>query len=364
MLSDVPLGVQLSGGVDSSLVLAYAKKYKHDVESYSIVFDDARFSEKEWMDIASHVTGTRQHQYTLQETDFAEVFSKMTWHLDAPLNHPNSIGLYLLCKKARENVKVLLTGEGADELFGGYGRYARYIWSQENIELSRKEDYERNIKRYWNDPLSKAITSSAWYPIIGLNRVLPQYEASDAVERRRTFYQNIPGEENSIQRFLNYELRTYLVDILNRQDKMSMAASLETRVPFLEHTLVEHIRKHSINQYVVADQRATMRSTKMPLKKLAAKEYGEDFAYRPKSGFPLPLQEYFCGADFKIHCENVIIPYLKKQKLLNQVEIEALWKNRAYLNSNVIESSLWTILAFGEFSRIFLQDKSNVVNYA
>ena len=363
LLSDVPLGVQLSGGVDSSLVLSMAKNKNNDIESYSIIFDDARISEKEWMDIAADYTATRQHQYTLKESEFADYFSKMTWHLDAPLNHPNSIGLYLLCKNARKDVKVLLTGEGADEVFGGYPRYSRYIWSQENIELALKEDHERNIKRYWNDPISKAIISSAWYPIINLNRLLPQYEANDAVERRRLFYQNIPGKSSSMQKFLNYELRTYLVDILNRQDKMSMAASIESRVPFLDYKLIEYVRKHPVNQYVIADKNASMEATKMPLKKIAAKYFDNKFAYRSKNGFSLPLQDFFCGTTFSKHCEEYIIPYLVKQNLINIVELNALWKNREYLSSYYIETSLWIVMAFGEFCRVFLQDKSRVVNF-
>lgn len=365
LLSDVPLGVQLSGGVDSSLVLAYATEAGGDMGSYSIDFEDPAFSEKPWIEIAAEKYRAKQHVYRFQSENFVELFEKSTWHLDTPLNHPNSLGIYWLCKHARPHVKVLLTGEGADELFGGYPRYGRSIWSVEYADLARQEDCERGITRYWQeDPVSKFIASAAIPTVLDFERLLPSLSIEQAMNRRRRIYRATPGEDGTVQACLNYELKTYLVDILNRQDKMSMAASMETRVPFLDYHLVEFVRRQDPHTYLRAVRNPTIRDSKIPLKELAAQKFGESFAYRQKKGFPMPLHDIFYSKEFTQLAEEDLLPRLQTCGILQVHELQLLWKHRRYLTTSYLNGLLWTALAFSEWSKIFLGEKRHVIEAA
>lgn len=114
---------------------------------------------------------------------------------------------------------------------------------------------------------------------------------------------------------MNYELETYLVDVLNRQDKMSMAQSIETRVPFLNYKLIEQVRSQETNSYIKGNivdavMHRGMHGTKIVLKEFSSKYFGRKFAYRKKSGFSLPLRKIFCSVSFKKHIDNYIIPAL------------------------------------------------------
>ena len=125
LVSDVKLGCQLSGGIDSSLVawLANRNSEKNNFESVSIIFNDQRFSEEEYINRVTDRLGIISHKFLLDGDDFFDKIESATWHLETPINHPNTTAIYLLSQKAKDYVTVLLSGEGADEIFGGYGRF-------------------------------------------------------------------------------------------------------------------------------------------------------------------------------------------------------------------------------------------------
>src|SRR5205823_1024105 len=121
LLSDVKVGCQLSGGIDSSLVTLFARgHFNADMDTFSIVFQDSDYSEEKWITEAASVALADSHRFLFTSQAFFDSLERATWHLDQPLNHPNSLGIYLLAERSRELVTVLLSGEGADELFGGY----------------------------------------------------------------------------------------------------------------------------------------------------------------------------------------------------------------------------------------------------
>ena len=129
MISDVKLGCQLSGGVDSSLVSYYAAKSleKGNLETVSIIFKNPNFSEEKYIDIVAKQLSLKAHKYEMDAHYYFEVLEKAIWHFEHPLNHPNTIGIYLLSQEAKKNVTVLLSGEGADECLAGYGRFSRAL---------------------------------------------------------------------------------------------------------------------------------------------------------------------------------------------------------------------------------------------
>lgn len=346
------------------MVLHYARKHKTEqLKTFSIIFESEEYSEKEWIDKAANANAVEQNQYLLGSADFANLFECATWHCDSPLNHPNSIGIFLLCKEAKKDVTVLMTGEGADEVFGGYGRYTAGIWYHNHPFMKRLIDWLRGKEK---DKRNFRERSVGYTQFVKLD-LLAQYVKCNCIEEvfsdRYAIFEEACGR-NEMEKWLNYELKTYLVDILNRQDKMSMAASVETRVPFLDYRLVETVRSRKVTSYV-GGAGSLFRGghcTKKPLKKLASKFYGKAFAYREKSGFPIPLGQFFLNSEFVDYVENSIFPELERSNLFYIEKVKRLWERREVCKKNEIEL-LWVIIAHGAWMKLFLGEKSGVVNY-
>ncbi len=164
LLSDVKLGCQLSGGVDSSLINIFASKYSGaDLDAISIIFEDPQFSEEEWIDDVCFLSNIHVHKYILDNNYFFSNLGKATWHMDQPLNHPNSLGIFYIAENARSLVTVLLSGEGADELFGGYERFyfamLRYRLKPMLPVLSNLPRIGEKFKRVFGD----SVDSVSWF---------------------------------------------------------------------------------------------------------------------------------------------------------------------------------------------------------
>ncbi len=369
LLSDVKLGVQLSGGIDSSIVTAYASKNKEDLESYSIIFEDEDFSEKKWMDKVADKYPVMQHQEYQKIEDFDLEFERATWFLDTPLNHPNSIGIYNMCRMAKKNgVKVLLTGEGADEVFAGYRRYASFLTAEKYRLLSEIVSRLRGTKL--SDSKSyeeRFISTGAFVKESDLKRLLPNGSWDEAIKTRRTIYDESEDGRDRFAKALNYELKTYLVDILNRQDKMSMGASLETRVPFLNYKLIEKVRSRKTSDFVresLIDKKkySHMKYTKIPLKKISERLFGEEFTYRKKQGFSYPLRSIYMSDRYGDHVKDDLMPQIKKCDFINQDEVNRLWENRETITYDELET-LWVILSFAQWMYLYMGPKDRVTDY-
>lgn len=274
-------------------------------------------------------------------------------------------------------VKVLLSGEGADEIFGGYGRYPNFIMREKHkilfyfLDRIRRLIFKRNIKKlkYKSEKdkkdkkIERFILNSAFLDQNELEKLCPSAAKKDYMAVRKEIFKSLPGGGNFFEQCLNYDAKTYLISVLIRQDKMSMAASIETRVPFLNYKVVNFVRGQNIKNYLTSGfSRNSMRFGKIPLKKLAAENFGSEFAYRPKSGFPLPLKKIFNNFEFAKHVEAVILPALKKINLLNQDEINRLWNERSKLSGQDVEA-LWNVISFGQWAGLFLEDKSKITDF-
>lgn len=239
-MSNVEVGVQMSGGIDSTLVSYYYAKNVGKVHGFYVSVPGAE-NEDHWVNIAANKIKSESqfnlHAVKLTKEELLRAFKKATWYHDEPiLRHPNACAIYLLCEYVKKNtaVKVLLTGEGADELYGGYS------WQDGTNSLS-----------YGNDR-SAFVLSSCHIPI----------------------FVSTPGQ-SVLEKQLRYDFEVYLPPILLRQDKMSMAHSIESRVPFLSNSAFL--------------QGFPKQAGKVELKKLSASIFGKEFAYRPKCGFGIPL---------------------------------------------------------------------------
>ncbi len=364
LLSDVKLGCQLSGGIDSSLInLSAARHVSGNLDAFSVIFDDPAYSEEIWIDEAAKCAQVKSHKYTLNEGYFGENVAKATWHLDQPLNHPNSLGLMFLAEHASRHVTVLLSGEGADELWGGYQRFFYAMarpWVRPAIPLlSRTPRLGARLRRRFGerDAVDQGVLASAFLNPALLSGLRPEARLDRAMDQRRALFE--AGRSGSfIANSLKYEMQTYLVDLLIRQDKMTMAFSLENRVPFLDHTWVEFMRTHLAPSNLVrlrlgrGVQQTLARSTKVVLKELARRSFGDAFVDRSKQGFAIPLKSFFSGGLMRDRMESAILPGIAKRGLLSGLAVKGLWQRLDQRSETELEA-LWVAFALEEWCQGF-----------
>jgi asparagine synthase (glutamine-hydrolysing) len=356
MISDVKLGCQLSGGVDSSLVSYYASKNldKGNLETISITFKDEKYSEEKYIDFVTKNLDLRAHKYEMDADYYFDVIEKATWHFEHPINHPNTIGIYLLSQHAKKHVTVLLSGEGADESLAGYSRFVKAI---KNTIFTRS--FFGDLKQNKNDiydylsaslnPEKRMIMETAFSSISTAKKLKPSFQLNSAILNRRNSLKKLTGSVNLIQR--KYELLTYLPDLLMRQDKMSMAHSIENRVPFLANRMITA----SLNikgDALIATHKNKLESKKV-LKDIAAKKFGEQFAYRDKMGFGIPLRSFMASEVFQKKWINTIEPSIQKRGVFQISEVTKNVKNISNATSEQL-NTIWLMFGFEIWAKQYL----------
>jgi len=310
LMSDVPLGVFLSGGIDSSLIAALMRgMVKERIKTFSVGYAEAPFSELGYAAQVAQSLDTDHHQVVVSMDDFFQALPRMIWHEDEPIAWPSSISLYFVSRLAARNVKVVLTGEGSDELFGGYGRYGYHLRNQRHMSAWRvapnwlREGIRRGIQT--TPLLSASLRRKIGHTALGredsvTSLLLDNFYGPFSQDQRRRLHAEPQGAayENYLQyfnsrahasllsRMLYADQKTYLVELLMKQDQMSMACSLESRVPLLDHPLVEFAAS-------IPDHLKIRNGTaKYILKKAAEGLLPEDIIHRKKMGFPTPLKQW------------------------------------------------------------------------
>lgn len=363
LISDVNVGCQLSGGIDSSLTTLMARSQSAgSLASFSVIFEDPKYSEETWISEAARVAKVDNHRFYFSDDDFFRTLEPATWHLDQPINHPNSLGIYLLAEKSRPLVTVMLSGEGADELMGGYQRFY-YASIRPHVLpwlplLGRLpgfgEKFSRNFGAEFADKVDFFITASMFQRPAELLQVRPQADIPKLLAQRRALFEE--GQGSYLSNCLKYDMQTYLVDLLVRQDKMTMAHSLENRVPFLDRDLVSFVRTLP-TRFLIGDRPTLphnrMYNTKKILKDLARLNFDEKFVYRPKSGFSLPLLNYYQDKRFVSLMEDRLLPGMKDRGLVEVATIRRWWKNLPSLPRS-LDEQLWISVAFELWAQKFL----------
>ena len=358
MISDVKLGCQLSGGVDSSLVSYYASKAldEGNLETVSIVFNDPKFSEERYIDQVAQKLSLRSHKYEMNAKYYFDVLEKAIWHFEQPMNHPNTIGIYLLSQEAKKHVTVLLSGEGADESLAGY---SRFIGAKEKNLLNRTffSGLWRNRKaasQYLSYALNKdkrMIMETAFGSVATAKALMPGFKLFKALEEREKTMSRMQGETCLRQR--KYELTTYLPDLLMRQDKMSMAHSIENRVPFLDNEMVSASMKISVND-LITNHNGKLEGKKV-LNDICAEKFDEDFAFRTKMGFGIPLREFMSTKFFQEKWQNEIEPSLLERNLFDLSELSH-WVRNIRLATPEQLDAIWLLLGFEIWSKLYLHN--------
>lgn len=315
LMSDVPLGVQLSGGVDSSLVVALMETVRGagaPIKTFSVGFDIPEFSELAYARAVAKRYGTEHHELMIGFKEFIQDLPRLCWFYDEPMGEPPAVPTYQMCRMAKEHVTVMLCGEGADELFGGYSKYvfdqfaAGLRWIPKALRRSLLRDLAglippkgRRVRALLENLAldSPEARFASWYGGFDTGRqqdvLMPGLkEAVGDGGLKEVFSAVLQGGSGhgDLDRFQYCDLHTRLVDdILVKGDRMSMAASIEARVPFLDHKLAEFAGRlpHRL--------RVRGLKSKVLLKRLAERYLPGDVIYRRKVGFTVPLTRWFAG---------------------------------------------------------------------
>jgi asparagine synthase (glutamine-hydrolysing) len=383
LMSDVPIGVFLSGGLDSSLIAAVTGRlHSQPVQTFTVGFEDRYYSEfGEARTVAAHI-GANHHETLITASEFVEAIPKLIWHEDEPLKGPASVALYFVSKLASEHVKVVLTGEGSDELFAGYND--RYWATMLNRRLSRfgdkfvPEALRKHVVRkiLWKLSLPLAVKKKISHTILYLpsnveglffenfHTIFTREMQQDLLNRGciRDLLSNDPysnalalfersNARHLLHRMLYTDVNMDMVELLMKQDQMTMAASIESRVPFLDHLLVEFAG--TVPPHLCLNGRPG----KVLVKKAAEKFLPREIVHRPKMGFPVPFSNWL-KEDSTATVDEIILDHKTRARgYFNVRYIETLLKDHR-AGRRDYQNQIWMLLNFELWHRIFL-DKSS-----
>ena len=317
LMSDVPLGVFLSGGLDSSAIAALTTKIrKEPIETFAVGYGEEAYSELPYArTIAEHLK-SKHHEVHLSRDEFFQSLPRLIWHEDEPIVWPSSVALYFVARLAKERVTVVLTGEGSDETLGGYTRYPWTLVNtrMDNIYRKLTPAFLRGILRTAMDacPISAAsrrklehtflMRDGASWPAFYFDNFYSAFSKAEQAEMLTPEAMQMAGDTYAgsmnywnhssgdlLHRLLYTDIKTYLVELLMKQDQMSMAASVESRVPFLDHRLVEFTAS------IPAKYATQGMAGKFILKAAVEDLLPHSIVYRQKMGFPTPWAYWLAG---------------------------------------------------------------------
>src|SRR5579863_1331062 len=379
LMSDVPLGVFLSGGLDSSAVAALMTKIrKAPVQTFSVGYTEQAYSELPFArTVAKHLNSVH-HEALVSWEDFFSALPKLIWHEDEPIVWPSSVALYFIARLAREHVTVVLTGEGSDETLAGYTRYA---FTLKNAACDRI--YRRVIPEFFRRGIRQSVSNSPWIAAALRRKLVHTFLAKDGNSWASFYFDNFFSAFNQeqqadllldkvtrevvdytpyrnvldywesssgdmFQRLLYTDIKTYLVELLMKQDNMSMAASIESRVPFLDHVVVEFAT--NIPQNLQLGGFAGKRILKKAVEDLLPHE----ILYRPKLGFPTPWSRWLAGPQLDVIQNLLLEPRSLERGLFQPSAVERLFtEHRAGYRDHY--DRIWRLLNLELWQRVCIE---------
>ncbi len=314
MISDVPVGFLLSGGLDSTAILSLAAKKTHEpISSYTIGFTSPGLvDERHFARLAAEACGSTHHEISMSSQEFIDFLPSYVWHMEEPVVEPSAVALFYVSKLASQYVKVLISGEGGDEAFGGYHIYRNLFWFEtmkraigplkgpvgKGIEMLSNVFDSRALSRYgfcMGRELEEYYLSVASSPFQFFNQTSsdlysPGMKLSVSKDRSgevmRAHFGHASGY-GSLEKMLYLDTKTWLPDdLLLKADKMTMANSVELRVPFLDHKLLEFAARLPRNQKLRGW------TTKYIARKALTKSVPKEILRRRKAGFPIPFDKW------------------------------------------------------------------------
>ena len=337
MVSDVPFGAFLSGGLDSSTIVALMTRHNTNVRTFSVGFGEGGYSELGYASVVAKHFGTQHHELTVNFDDIVANLPKLVGYRDAPISEPSDIPIYMLAKEASKTVKMVLTGEGSDEILGGYPKhvYERFV-----------QGYQL-LPGYIRNNLIAPLTQSLPYEfrraktaVTNLNiedwreRYVRWFGALNHTERDELtvlrMHEGAQGDaappfdaardSTTLRRILYFDQTSWLPDnLLERGDRMTMAASIESRVPFLDHELATYVSS------LPDSYRVKGMKTKWILRQAGKSLIPDAILERPKVGFRVPVNKWFQGP-----LKEYLVDHLKSGDS----------KTRAYYDNQVLDRML------------------------
>ena len=380
LMSDVPLGMFLSGGVDSSAIAALMKRMRTEpVKTFAVGYEEAAYSELSYARQVSQAIGTDHHEIVIGMDDFFNALPRLIWHEDEPIAWPSSVSLFFVSQLASKHVKVVLTGEGSDELFAGYHRYQHFLF---NRKWARRYGLLPGSVRAG---VREFIQTSSWlsantrrklqHTFLGREATVESlqldnfYAAFSAVERRQMRQHAFSDSTSPYETYLSYwnsrhgsllsqmlyaDQKTYLVELLMKQDQMSMASSIESRVPFLDHPFVEFAARVPDGLKIRGGE------GKYILKRAVEDLLPGEIIYRRKMGFPTPLRQWLLDdrtrplLSLLLDRKGLLAEYVNLSFVENLIEKQVTQREDA-------TDRLWRLINLQLWGEIFLKGRRDEV---
>jgi asparagine synthase (glutamine-hydrolysing) len=379
LMSDVPLGMFLSGGIDSAAITAaMATLVKEPIRTFSVAFAEREANELEYARLVATAYRTEHRETVISPAEFFAELPRLVWHEDEPIAHPSSVALYFVSRLAARHVKVVLTGEGSDETLAGYNRYRV---TEYNARLGTL--YRRCVPRVARHGLRRALEGlpatsrfrqrAARTFLMRGTDLDELYFDNFAVFGRAAQYELLSPELRAqlapvdpyaayhcalsrvrgrplLSQLLYADVKTYLHELLMKQDQMSMAASIESRVPFLDHPLTEWV--------AALPQTMKLRgtTTKWILRKAMQGRLPAVILERRKMGFPVPVGSWLRGPWRPLLNEYVTGQRARARGLFEGSAVERLVSEHVRGVNHA--ERLWALLTFEIWARIYLDGES------
>ncbi len=374
LMADVPLGAFLSGGIDSAAITAVmATLIDEPVRTFSVAFAERDANELEYARLVARTFRTEHREVVVSPAEFWDTLPRMIWQEDEPIAHPSSIPLYFVARLAAEHVKVVLTGEGSDEVLGGYNRYRMTMYNMRFGSI-----YERMVPSAGRALVRGAIDSlprasrirqkldrtfltlpadvTALYmdnfAVFSRARLDHLWSAAtrDSLGSLRPYataerYYASSDAHTMLNKLLYVDTKTYLHELLMKQDQMSMAASIESRVPFLDHPLVEFAAR------MPESMKVRGMTTKYVLRKIMAGVLPREILERRKMGFPVPVGAWLRGPYRHVLDEFILGPRALARGLFDEGALRRLVASHTSGEANHSER-IWSLINLEMWQRM------------
>jgi asparagine synthase (glutamine-hydrolysing) len=378
MIADVPVGAFLSGGVDSSAIVALMKRHATGpVKTFSLGFDiGGGYNELSDAGVVAQYFGTEHHELHVQDVDLIQTLRTLVFHYDEPFGDAASFPLYLLSRFASAHVKVVLSGDGGDELFGGYRRYVAdqlsslyrrlpsVVTGRLAPSLADQLPRFRRVKRTLRtlsiaDPARRY---ASWLVVFrpemraellqtGIKEALGSYDPAWPYEH---YYHGLNGSSatDHLNRLMYVDLKTWLADAyMEKADKATMACGLEARLPLLDHRLVE------LAFQIPGRCKIRAGSTKRIFKRAVRNLLPPAVLRKPKHGFAVPIDPWFRGTLKDFTFDVLLDERTRRRGYFDAAIVERLWREHVS-GRHVRSSQLWLLLNFELWHRIYLDGEA------
>lgn len=371
LITDVPIGTFLSGGIDSSVISTLAKRHKSDLNTFSIGYkDEPFFDETNYANSVAKKIGSKHHAFLLSNNDLYENLNEILDYFDEPFADSSAIAVYILCKHTKQHVSVALSGDGADEIFSGYNKHAAEF-------RVRHPSFNESLIN-WGYPLWSILPKSRNHKLTNINRQLYKFSLGAKLSNKERYWlwaaildekhtndlfiTNPINESDFLNRYhkrKNNLLKSITIDgdinevfytdtkmvlvndMLKKVDSMSMANSLEVRTPFLDYRVVNFAFSLPV-EFKINGQ-----IKKKILQDTFKNELPEELYNRAKHGFEVPLLSWFRN-ELRFTIENDLLSdtFILEQGIFNLSAIQRLKKQLFSKNPNDTAATVWALIVF------------------